>query len=149
MKRTTLALLIFAMALIPALTCRAESPEQALRLVKSAAAFYRANGLEKALDVLSDPKGQFREGDVYVFAYDLTGSMLAHPNNALIGHNLTDVPDPDGKFFRRDFIQTALTKGSGWVDYKYQNPKTKAMEMKSTYVEKVEDIIICCGIYKK
>jgi cytochrome c len=149
MKRVAIALLMFAMAMIPALSARAESPDQAVRLVKNAAAYYRANGLEKALDELSNPKGQFREGEVYVFAYDLTGSMLAHPNNSLIGHNLSDVPDPDGKFFRREFITVGMTKGSGWVDYKYQNPKTKVMEMKSTYVEKADDIIICCGIYKK
>jgi signal transduction histidine kinase len=149
MRRFGLALLVFTLALFPALKSHAESPEQAVRLVKSAAAFYQANGLEKTLDELSNAKGQFREGEVYVFAYDLTGSMLAHPNNSLIGHNLTDVPDPDGKYFRRDFIQTAMTKGSGWVDYKYQNPKTKAMDLKSTYVQKADDIIICCGIFKK
>ena len=47
-----------------------------------------------------------------------------------------------------EFVTVATTKGSGWVDYKYQNPKTKQMDIKTTYVEKVEDIIICCGIFK-
>ena len=129
--------------------CFADSPEQATGLVKKAVAFYKANGLEKALDEFSNPKGQFKEGEVYIFAYDLAGTMLAHPNPSLIGHNLTDVPDADGKLFRKEFVTVANTKGSGWVDYKYQNPKTKLMEIKTTYVEKVEDIIICCGIFKK
>jgi cytochrome c len=149
MKRAALALLMFVMALFPAVAAFADSPEQAVRLVQKAAEFYKVNGLEKTLEELSNPKGQFREGEVYVFAYDLTGTMLAHPNNSLVGHNLTDVPDPDGKYFRREFVQVAMTKGSGWVDYKYQNPKTKLMELKSTYVVKADDIIICCGIYRK
>jgi cytochrome c len=149
MKKLVLVLLLSALTLSFSSICFADSPEQAVALVKKAVAFYKANGLEKALDEFSNPKGQFKEGEVYIFAYDLTGTMLAHPNPALIGHNLTDVPDADGKLFRKEFVTTANTKGSGWVDYKYQNPKTKAMELKSTYVEKIEDLIICCGIFKK
>jgi cytochrome c len=148
MRKLLVALIVFTLALSAYSTCFADSPEQAIGLVKKAVAYYKANGLEKALDEFSNPKGQFKEGEVYIFAYDLTGTMLAHPNPALIGHNLTDVPDGDGKLFRKEFVTVALTKGSGWVDYKYQNPKTKAMERKTTYVEKVEDIIICCGIFK-
>jgi cytochrome c len=149
MKKFVLMLLVLVLALSAGATCFADSPEQATGLVKKAVAYYKANGLEKALEEFSDPKGQFKEGEVYIFAYDLTGTMLAHPNPALIGHNLSDVADADGKFFRREFVTVATTKGSGWVDYKYQNPKTKVLERKTTYVEKVEDIIICCGIYKK
>ena len=148
MGKFVLMLLVSVFAWSVSSTCFADSPEQAMGLVKKAVAFYKANGLEKALDEFSNPKGQFKEGEVYIFAYDLTGTMLAHPNPALIGHNLTDVPDADGKFFRREFVTVANTKGSGWVDYKYQNPKTKLMERKTTYVEKAEDIIICCGIFK-
>jgi len=145
-----LVLLVFALVLTLSAysTCFADSPDQAIGLVKKAVAFYKANGLEKALDEFSNPQGQFKVGEMYIFAYDLTGTMLAHPNPALIGHNLTDVPDADGKFFRKEFVTVANSKGSGWIDYKYQNPKTKAMERKTTYVEKVDDIIICCGIFK-
>ena len=149
MRKFVLMFAMFVLALSASSTCFADSPEQATGLVKKAVAFYQANGLEKALDEFSNPKGQFKDGEVYIFAYDLTGTMLAHPNPALIGHNLTDVPDADGKMFRKEFVTVAMTKGSGWVDYKYQNPKTKAMERKTTYVEKVEDLIICCGIFKK
>ena len=142
-------LLVFVFALSVNSNCFADSPEQATGLVKKAIAYYKANGLEKALDEFSNPKGQFKEGEVYIFAYDLTGTMLAHPNPALVGHNLTDVADADGKLFRKESVTVANTQGSGWIDYKYQNPKTKLMERKTTYVEKADDIIICCGIFKK
>lgn len=149
MRKLLLLLSVFALVLSFNSTCRADSPGQAVRLVKAAVAFYKANGLEKALDAYSNPKGQFKEGSVYVFAYDLTGTMLAHPNTSLIGQNLTGVPDADGKLFRKEIVTVATTKGSGWVDYKYENPKDKKLELKTTYVEKVDDLIICCGIFKK
>ncbi|GFO67595.1 hypothetical protein GMLC_11740 [Geomonas limicola] len=148
MRKLIAAVLVSLITLTCVSPCLADSPDQAIRLVKKAAAFYKEQGLEKALEEFSNPKGQFKEGEVYIFAYDLTGTMLAHPNPALIGQNLTDVPDANGKLFRKEFVTVAMTKGSGWVDYKYQNPKTKQMEQKTTYVEKVEDIIICCGIFK-
>lgn len=127
----------------------ASDADKAVALVQKAVAFYKANGMEKALEEYSNPKGQFKEGDLYVFVYDLTGTMLAHPNNTLIGQNLIEVPDADGKLFRKEIVELGKAKGSGWVDYKYQNPKTKAIEQKTTYLEKIDELIICCGIFKK
>ena len=129
----------------------AEPRDEAVTLVQSAVAFYKTNGLEKSIDEFSNPKGQFSKGELYVFAYDINGTMMAHPNNPkLIGQNLLDVPDATSKnFYRKTIITTALKDGKGWVDYKYQNPKTKEQENKTTYFEKADDLIICCGIYKK
>ena len=84
-----------------------------------------------------------------MFAYDLQGTLVAHPKNAkLIGKNLLDVPDNDGKYFRKDILQVAKTAGAGWVDYKYLNPETKKPEQKTTYVKKVGDLVLCAGAYK-
>lgn len=127
----------------------ASDSEKAVDLVKKAVVFYKANGLENALDEISNPKGQFNLGELYIFVYDTKGTMLAHPNNTLIGQNLVEVPDASGKLFRKEIIELAAAKGSGWVDYKYKNPKNREVEAKSTYIEKTDDIIICCGIYKK
>ncbi len=46
------------------------------------------------------------------------------------------------------FHHVGNSKGSGWIDYKWPNPVTKAVEQKSTYVEKVDDVVVGCGIYK-
>jgi cytochrome c len=127
----------------------ASEKDLAVTLVDKAAAFVQAQGKEKALTEISSAKGQFDKGEVYVFAYDLQGVIVAHPKNPkLIGKNLLDVPDPDGKFFRKEIQEVAKTKGSGWVDYKYTNPEHKKVEQKTTYLKKVGDLIICCGIYK-
>jgi len=128
----------------------AEPRDEAVKLVQSAVAFYKANGLEKSIDEFSKPTGLFNKGELYVFVYDLEGTMLAHPNPKLVGQNLLDLPDSTGKnFYRRVIVTTAKKDGKGWADYKYQNPKTKEIEDKTTYFEKIEDIIICCGVYKK
>jgi signal transduction histidine kinase len=128
----------------------ASGKDNAKTLVKHAASFVKYQGKGKALAEISKPRGQFDKGELYVFVYDLQGVMVAHPKNpALIGKNLIDVPDNDGKLFRRDIVEKAKTKGSGWVDYMYLNPETNEVEHKTTYLQKVGDIIICSGAYKE
>jgi signal transduction histidine kinase len=128
----------------------AAGKDDAKSLVKQAAAFVKYQGKGKALAEISKPKGTFDRGETYVFAYDLQGVMVAHPKNpALIGKNLIDVPDSDGKLFRKEIVEKARVKGSGWVDYLYINPETNEVEHKTTYLLKVGDIILCCGVYKE
>ena len=128
----------------------ASGKDDAKALVKQAAAFVKYQGKGKALAEISKPKGTFDKGELYVFAYDLQGVMVAHPKNpALIGKNLIDVPDSDGKLFRKEIVEKARLKGSGWVDYLYLNPETNEVEHKTTYLLKVGDIILCCGAYKE
>ena len=147
MKRILEALLI---NLLSANLVLAISPaDQAKTMVEDAVAFFNANGKEKALTEISNPKGKWAKGELYVFAYDLNGVVIAHPiNPKLIGKNLIDVPDAAGKTFRKDIAELAKTKGVGWVDYKYKNPSTNKIEDKTTFLRKVGDAIICCGVYK-
>jgi cytochrome c len=127
----------------------ASGKDDAKTLVKQAAAYVKYQGKGKALAEISKPKGKFDKGETYVFAYDLQGVMVAHPKNPdLIGKNLIDVPDGEGKLFRREIVERAKSKGSGWVDYVYLNPETNEQEHKTTYLLKVGDIILCCGVYK-
>ncbi len=140
--------IVLLMGLVAGLAC-ADDKGTAVVLVKSAVAYIAANGVEKGLDVLNDPKSEFVKGELYVFAYDMNGVMMANSfKQNLVGQNVLDVPDTAGKKYRREMIEVANTKGSGWVDYQSQNPKTKKMEQKTTYIEKTGDLIICCGIFK-
>ncbi|MEN9354079.1 MAG: hypothetical protein RL318_1404, partial [Fibrobacterota bacterium] len=98
---------------------------------------------------ISDAKGPYVEGEIYVFAYDLTGTMLAHPKNPkLIGKNLIETPDVDGKLFRKEIVEGAKAKGTGTVDYRYKNPESGKIEDKTTHYVKAGDVILACGIYK-
>ncbi|MBI3283350.1 MAG: cache domain-containing protein [Burkholderiales bacterium] len=126
------------------------SAEEAVALVKKGVAFIKANGTEAAYAAISDTKGQFIDRDLYLFVFDMNGKALAHgANPKLIGKILMDMKDADGKMFVKDFYEVAHKKGRGWVDYKWPHPVTKALEQKSTYIEKLDnDTIIGCGVYK-
>ena len=139
---------MFLLALAAVSAQARPTKDDAVKLVQTAVAYYKANGLEKTLDEIPNPKGQFNKGELYVFAYDLNATMVAHPNAKLVGQNMMDLPDNTGKKYRKEIAEKAAKDGKGWTDYKYQNPKTKEIEDKTTYFEKVDDIIICCGIYK-
>lgn len=149
----TIVLLSLSLALAqqksPMPTTPADDKAEAVRLVEKAAEFMKANGKEKAIAEMSNPNGQFVKGALYVFAYDLNGVMMAHPKNPkLIGQSLIDKTDSKGKLFRKEIIDLAKSQGSGWVDYFYLNPQTKKEEDKTTYLRKVEDLVICCGVYR-
>jgi signal transduction histidine kinase len=122
-------------------------PEEAKALVEKAIAFYKANGKEKALAEFSKPKGQFTKGDLYIFAYNPKGTIIAHGGDPkLVGKDFTGVQDPDGKYFAREFIK--IGPEGGWVDYKWMNYVTKKVDAKTTYLKRIDDVIIGCGAYK-
>jgi len=125
----------------------AGTPEEAKTLVEKAIAFYKANGKEKALAEFSKPKGQFTKGDLYIFAYNPMGTIIAHGGDPkLVGQDFTGVQDPDGKYFAREFIK--IGPEGGWVDYKWMNYVTKKVDAKTTYLKRIDDVIIGCGAYK-
>lgn len=123
--------------------------DEAKAMVEKAVANYQTNGKEKALKEFNTPNNQFVKGELYVFAYDLSGTIIAHPiNQKLVGMNVLNTPDVDGKYYRKEIIELAKNKGNGWVDYKYKNPKSGKIEQKTTYLTKAGDVVICCGAYK-
>ena len=141
---------------VVAVTCgmlfaQAENGSKAEALVKDAIAFAKKNGKAKLLEATNLPTGGFhlKKGDsLYLFIYDLKGLCLAHGSRAmLVGLNRYDAKDPDGKFYVRDMIANAKTKGKGWTEYKYPDPKTGKVEPKSTFVMLHEDMVICAGAY--
>ena len=122
--------------------------EDAQQLVAEAVAHV---GKDKAAAVaeIGKPKGRYVKGEVYVFAYDLNGVMVAHPmNSKLVGKSLLDVPDAAGKMFRKEIVSGVTAAGSATVDYKYKNPTSGAIEDKVTVCKKAADLAVCAGYYK-
>lgn len=121
--------------------------DQAVELVKKAAEYLKKNGKDKSLAEFSNPKGEFVKDDLYLTVWDLKGTQIAHgANPKLIGKNLIDLKDADGKEFVKEFMKIG-DKGSGWVEYKWTNASNKKIEKKATYLEKHQDILIGAGIY--
>jgi cytochrome c len=123
------------------------TPAEAKKMVEQAVAYVKANGEEKALKEFNAPNGKFQWRDLYVFAYDLNGVIMGHPNPKLIGQNLYLSPDSEGRLFRKEIVDLANIRGSGWVDYTYMDPMTGQEEFKITHFQKVGNLIVCCGAY--
>jgi signal transduction histidine kinase len=123
---------------------------EAEALVKKAIQLIKAEGRDKAFAEINNPKGKFIDRDLYIFVYDMNGKCVAHGfNPKMIGKELFEMKDTDGKYFVKERIEIAKTKGHGWQDYKFTNPITKHIEPKSAYVERVENLIVGCGVYKR
>ncbi|EJL90913.1 methyl-accepting chemotaxis protein [Herbaspirillum sp. CF444] len=123
--------------------------EEAVAMVRRAVQHVKQQGKEAALADFSRPAPEFKQRDLYINVIDLNGNTLAHGENAkLIGRNLIDLKDADGKLFIKQFVDTARSAGKGWIDYRWPNPVTAVLEEKTTYIEEVGGFVIGCGIYK-
>ncbi|MDI6725571.1 MAG: cache domain-containing protein [Smithellaceae bacterium] len=121
---------------------------EAEAMVKKAVAYFKAQGKDKAFEEFSNPKGKFIDKDLYVVVYDMKGVCLAHGfNQKMIGKDLIDLKDPDGKEFVKERVALGKTKDKFWQDYKFTNPVTKKIEQKAMYMEKVGDFLIGAGAY--
>ena len=123
------------------------SKAEAEALAIKAAEYIKTHGKDKALAEFNNPNGEFIKNDLYVFAYDFSGVNKAGNNPKLLGSNLIDTKDPDGKYLIKGLIEVAK-KGGGWYNYKWPNPVTNETQNKASYVIKVDDsLLLGCGVY--
>ena len=144
--------------LIPVVICLAatlqaqDEQAKAKALVKEAVAFAKKNGKDALLKETNQGQGRFhvKGGDeLYIFIYDMQGVCQAIGfQSQMVGVNRWGLKDPDGVFIVQEMVHVAKTKGSGWVDYRYPNPKSGKIEQKTSYVENLEGWLVGCGMYK-
>jgi cytochrome c len=152
MKRLfTVVLVLFSFPISGvALAAEFGTTAEAEAMVKKTITLIKAEGKDKAIAAINDPKGKFVDRDLYIFVYDMNGKCVAHGfNQKMIGKDLLDMKDSDGKSYVKERVEIARTKGKGWQDYKFTNPLSKKIENKSAYIEKVDEMIVGCGVYKK
>jgi len=123
--------------------------EEAQELVHKAVEFLKHHGRERAFKEFSNKAGQFINKDLYIFVVDTNGLTLAHGGNtALVGKNMFDLKDADGKYFMREIIDIGKKQRKGWVEYKWLNSTTGKVMSKSAYCECYDGLYFGCGIYK-
>jgi cytochrome c len=150
-RRSLYTVLLVAGAALAAPVANAAEPtrKDAEALVRKAADLLKAQGRSKLIEAVNVKDGEFHRGELYVFVYDDKATILAHPINAkLIGRNTFDLPDAGGKFYRKEIVELAKSKGQGWVDYKYKNPVSGKVEDKVSFVLASQDVILVAGVYK-
>lgn len=92
--------------------------------------------------------------EVYAFVYDTDQTMVAHAANPrLVGLNYHGKTDVAGTPFRDRFLETARSKGAGWVDYIYVNLAESRLSEKTTYCRMVRgsngtEYIVCAGTFQ-
>jgi cytochrome c len=123
--------------------------DEAIAMVKRVQAMFAKDGADATFKAVSDKSvAEFHDRDLYPFVYDMSGTCVAHgARPALIGKNLFDLKDQDGKYLIRELVDIANGPGSGWVNYKWPNPLTNKIEDKSSYVEKMGDYLVGVGVY--
>lgn len=139
-----------ALATGAAWAAEAVTSKEAEAMVKKGVAYIKANGKEKGYAEITSKQSQFTDRDLYLVVYRLDGTPLAHgANEKMVGKNLIDLKDVDGKEFVRERVEMAKAKSSFWQDYKFTNPVSRKVEAKTMYCERLDDTAVCGGIYKQ
>lgn len=146
-----IAMIVSMMFAFSASAAEFGTKEEAIAMVKRAQAMFKKDGAEATFKAVSDPSvADFHDRDLYPFIYDMKGTCVAHgARPALIGKNLFDLKDQDGKYLIREIIDIANGSETGWVNYKWPNPLNNKIEDKSSYIEKMGDYAVGVGIYRE
>ncbi len=108
------------------------------------------DGLRKVFDRFEDPQGDFVDGDLYLFVYNLEGTVIAHEAQPqLIGKNLIEKVDANGVKMIAEMVQIAKEEGSGWISYLWPYPGTGEIKPKRAYIARPGsmEMFIGCGYY--
>ena len=120
-------------------------------MVNAALAHVKKAGNDQAFKDFTDKENKtWHKKDLYVFAYNLEGLNVAHgANDKLVGKNLIDLKDPNGKLLIKE-LRDAAVKGGGWVEYEWPHPQSKKIESKISYARKLTNYegFVGVGVYR-
>lgn len=125
------------------------SPEKLVAFVEKAFEYAHVHGRETALQEFNNQTGQFVDGELYIFAYDMNGTTLALPfQPELLGTSRWNATDANGTAYIQNLIATAKS-GGGFVRYLYADPANNfTVKQKLSYVVMVDqNWIIGSGTY--
>lgn len=134
-------------ALKPDAANTSNEAKRARELLDRAVAYYEEKK-ELALAAFNR-QGEFIQGDLYVYAINTTGVMLASggSSSALIDRIVLGLSDVDGKLIFKEIVDIARSQGAGSLEYRWLNRVDRKVERKVTYFKKVGDVIIAVGYY--
>ncbi len=123
---------------------------EAIAMVNKALAYLAENGRDKTLAEVNNKTGIFVDRDLYVVAHDMKGVVLANAVlPRMVGKDLSETRDVDGKYFMRERLAILAKAPSGWIEFKWPNSVTQKVDVRSVYFARAGDIVFTCGIVKK
>ena len=116
-----------------------------IQFVNAGVTLAREEGKNAALCEFMAYKTPFKQGQLYIFAVDFNGKVLAHGyQRELVSKNIKDLL---GLAIAEEMIKKAAL-GNGWLTYRWRNPVTGKEETKQAYVANVDNRwFIGTGVY--
>ncbi len=122
--------------------------EEAMVLVERAMEHRKRSSRDGFVRELTEPAKNFHDRDMYVFALDRQGVYRAFGGKPeKVGSRVQDIAGVDGQSLLENIVAQAEVE-PGWVEYDIANPVTGAIQGKMSYVVKVDDLYVGCGVYK-
>ncbi len=120
--------------------------KKVMDMVRKAVKLIQEKGPDIAFPIISDPNGEFVDGELYVFSYNIDGTIVQHLRPELVGKNMMSVKDKYGKCFACDFIKIAREQGEGWSQYWWSKPGSSELSLKVSYIMKVPNMDYLSGV---
>ena len=102
-----------------------------------------------AMSQFNSMNGGYNEDDLYVFVVGINDRIMhAHGSiPRLIGRNVSDMRDINGKHLLPQMIDIVTSKGGGELKYVWPNKVTGKQEQKTTYLRRVGEYLVAVGHY--
>ena len=114
-------------------------------LVQEAIERYDREGRDDVIAYYNNP--EIVDGQWYVFIMNEEGISVAHPTRKdFIGTDRSQAKDVNGKPYGQELV--AATEQGRWVSYVFENPDTKELQQKQTWVVKHNGLIFGSGWYE-
>lgn len=117
--------------------------------VSEAAAYVQKNGREKAIAEFNNPDGTFASPEMFVFAFDRDGTLVANPYlPGLVGENRLADRDPYGEYPVTQILANAES-GGGFTYWFFADPADDyGVGLKLGYSRMAgDDLIVGAGIF--
>jgi cytochrome c len=96
-------------------------------------------------------KFRFCGEEGYVFVVEMSGKNVMHPIQKLEGKDMSMLQGAKGEYFGAEMKAKAEKDGSGWIAYTWENPTTKKLDVKCTYIKTATmdgiKVFVGAGIY--
>jgi len=132
-----------------------QETKELVTFVTEAADYIQQKG-EGAFTEFEKEGGPWRYGNFYIFVFDTEGNMLVHPNPGLIGKNVIDLKDANGKPFIRVLIKEVIrryrNKEGAWFHYFWNVPGSIFPKWKTSFMRLVvspsgKKYVVGSGLY--
>jgi hypothetical protein len=151
-SQLTIAMFI-AVGLAVATPSSAQKPEygsaaEARGMLEKTVAAIKADKA-KALAMINNGEGGFKDRDLYPACSGLDGKVTAHPDKTRLGMDRNSMKDETGKAYGAEIMKVASEETITEVSYMFPRPgPDKTPVQKVAYVTRVGDRVCLVGYYK-